>query len=265
MAYSAAKAKSAPWYGCSGVHCGLRVASSGPINAPPMEPSRIAETAAPARSGATLSAAANRSWALNASVAPTRQHAPVNSQKCSSSSASAPSSALPTAPTPPRTKPMRRPTRCINRAVGTVAAAVPTTMNESGSVASAGLGAKSLPTMPPTVTTSTVPEVKTSCARKYSGRLRAAMRLDPLSDAHINTRRASGLRRGGTDGRSSEKGVHANKTLPLLARRQRRSGAPSRCSVRTAWAPPSLLSECVSTGRRKRLRCRSTDMCCTPC
>ena len=146
-----------------------------------MEPSRIAETAAPARSGATLSAAAKRSWALNASVVPIRQQAAVNSPKCSTCSASAPNKALPTAKTPPRTKPRRRPTRCINMAVGTVAAAVPTTMNDSGKVARAGLGARSLPTMPPTVTTRMVPAVKTSCARKYSGRLRAAMRL-PASE-----------------------------------------------------------------------------------
>ena len=124
------------------------------------------ETAVPARPLATLSAAAKRSWALNASVAPMRPQANVNRAKLAIESAQAASSALATAKHPPATKPSRRPTRCISIATGTVAAAVPTTMNESGSVARAGSAAIALPTMPPRVTIRFVPAVKTSWARK---------------------------------------------------------------------------------------------------
>ena len=56
--------------------------------------------------------------------------------------------------------------RCISSAAGTAAKAVPTTIKERGRVASDGLGAISLPTMPPKVTMSTEPETKTTWARK---------------------------------------------------------------------------------------------------
>ena len=61
--------------------------------------------------------------------------------------------------------------RCISNAAGTVASAVPTTIRDSGRVASDGCGAIALPTIPPKVTISTDPETKTTWARKYRVRL----------------------------------------------------------------------------------------------
>ena len=79
----------------------------------------------------------------------------------------------PPKPSPvPQAKPRARPTLDIDQAAGTVATAVPTTNRDSGSVASAGVGARSWPTMPPKVTNEIVAVMATICATSRIAMLR---------------------------------------------------------------------------------------------
>src|SRR5574337_2136633 len=75
----------------------------------------------------------------------------------------------------PIAEPSRRPIRRISIAANTVAAAVPSTITDCGSVASDGFGDNVVPMIPPTITISTVPLPAIVCAVSRMKRLRLHM------------------------------------------------------------------------------------------
>ncbi len=74
-------------------------------------------------------------------------------------------------------KPRRLPTRFISSEAGIVARARPTTITETGSVESAGMGANSAPTSPPISSTIGAPDNPSAWAKLKIVTLRMRMRI----------------------------------------------------------------------------------------